>query len=170
MAAGDRPRRRRLSARTRTATPDISVGEAEFELTGAEAAGYDQFDNIPTDFDNPFRGVRSRCRRPQPRSRKSAATSLLWSKARPASRPGKRACATRSTDIRIDDLEADESFENDYALLLPSASVKLAIDPARPHHRFGRPNQPPSALRLSVAGDCSRKKLGDNDLLGNPRT
>jgi len=72
-----------------------------------------------------------------------------------------------TTDFTIDDLTAAQRHENDYNLLLPSASLKYDLSR---RDRFtasvARTNRRPRFDYLSPA--LLEAELGDNDLLGNP--
>ena len=71
------------------------------------------------------------------------------------------------TDIRVDDLDADESVKNDYAMLLPSASAKIAITANdRISASVARTNRRPRFDYISPA--LLEEEFADNDLLGNP--
>ncbi len=145
---------------------DISAAEVELELTGAEASSYDQFDDIPTDFPTDyeeFEAVTGGLNRIKEQRRDLFALV-----------EGKTGIATweagiryETTDLKIDDLEAAESFGNDYAMLLPSASVKLSVTRSdRFTASVARTTRRPRFDYISPA--LLEEELADNDLIGNP--
>jgi hypothetical protein len=145
---------------------DISVGEAGFELTAEEAIGYDQFDTIPSAFDPVFENFEAI----------PGGLNEIEEKRRDlfALIEGKTGIATweagvrfENTDLAIDDLGEEATSKNDYSLLLPSASVKLAVTPRdRITASVARTNRRPRFDYLSPA--TLEEELGDNDLRGNP--
>ena len=145
---------------------DIAVAEAKLELSEDEAAAYDQFSDIPTDFPTEFdefeaiAGGRNRIeeRRRDIFALVEGKTGILTWEA---------GIRYEMTDLEIDDLEEAERFGNDYAMLLPSASVKLAIT--------GQDRLSASVARTTrrqrfdyISPALLEEELADNDLLGNP--
>ena len=71
------------------------------------------------------------------------------------------------TDVTIDDLESGDRYENDYGLLLPSASIKADLTRTdRVTASVARTNRRPRFDFISPA--LLEAELGDNDLIGNP--
>lgn len=72
-----------------------------------------------------------------------------------------------TTDYTITDLKEDDSFQNDYELWLPSASVKFDVTGKdRLTASVARTNRRPEFNFLSPA--TLQEEFGDDDLLGNP--
>ncbi len=72
-----------------------------------------------------------------------------------------------TTDFRVNDLTVPAVFENDYAFLLPSASVKIEVGSGgRITASVARTNRRPRLDFLSPA--LLEAEIGDNDLQGNP--
>jgi outer membrane receptor protein involved in Fe transport len=72
-----------------------------------------------------------------------------------------------NSNVKIKDRETGERFDNDYDLLLPSASVKLDLTGRdRLTASVARTNRRPNFNFISPA--LLEAELGDNDLLGNP--
>lgn len=145
---------------------DIRSAEDGDELTEAFRDSYDQFAQSPTDlpavYDDfePVTGGFSTIE-----ERRLDGFALV---------EGKIGIATwevgvryETTDVTIDDGEEDERFKQDYAMLLPSASVKLDLSPRdRISASVARTNRRPQFDFISPA--LLEGELGDNDLLGNP--
>ena len=145
---------------------DITAAEVELELTEAEAEAYDQFEDIPTDFPLDYEeseAVPGGLNRIKEERRDIFALV-----------EGKTGIATweagvryETTDLKIDDLEEDENFDNDYSMLLPSASVKLSLTGNdRITASVARTNRRQRFDYISPA--LLEGELGENDLVGNP--
>ena len=145
---------------------DISAAEDEFELSFEDVESYDPLNTSPTAFPASFEefeivpGGLSKIR-----EKRRDLFGLV---------EGKTGIATweaglryETTDASIDDLESDEQFDNDYSLLLPSASVKLDVSARdRVTASVARTNRRPRFDYISPA--LLEGELGENDLIGNP--
>lgn len=145
---------------------DITSAEDGDELTEEVRDSYDQFEQSPTDLSpvfeefEPVTGGFSTIE-----ERRLDGFALVQ---------GKTGIATweagvryETTDVEINDLEEDLRFDNDYELLLPSASVKLDISRRdRISASVARTNRRPSFDFISPA--LLEEEFGDHDLLGNP--
>ncbi|HET6942778.1 MAG TPA: TonB-dependent receptor [Sphingomicrobium sp.] len=145
---------------------DISSSEDEFELPIELQLTYDQFEQSPVDFPTafdefePITGGLNRIE-----ERRKDAFALVEGKTGIAS--WEAGVRLETTDVGIDDFEAEESFSNDYSLVLPSAALKLDVTASdRINLAVARTNRRPRFDYLSPA--LLEAELGDNDLLGNP--
>lgn len=145
---------------------DISAAEYEFELTPDEVASYDPIETSPNAFPATFDefeivpGGLSEIR-----ENRRDLFGLVEGKTGIAS--WEAGLRYETTDSAIDDLESDEQFENDYSLLLPSASVKLDVSQRdRITASFARTNRRPRFDYISPA--LLEGELGENDVVGNP--
>ena len=145
---------------------DISESEDEFELSPAEVAAYDPAGRGPNGFTTVFEEFEVT----------PGGLSKITEKRRDAFAlvEGKTGIAKweaglryETTDASIDDREAEERFDIDYALLLPSASVKLDLTARdRVTGSVARTTRRPRFDYISPA--LLEGELGENDLLGNP--
>lgn len=145
---------------------DISVAEDEFELTPAEVAAYDPFTDRPDAFPasfvdfEPVAGGLNEIQE----DRRDLFALVEGKTGMAAWEAGVR---YETTDVEINDLDADERFDNDYSLFLPSASLKLDLTGAdRVTASVARTNRRPRFDFISPA--LLEGELGENDLLGNP--
>jgi iron complex outermembrane recepter protein len=145
---------------------DIRVAEDGEELTELFRASYDPFDQSPTDFSpgfdefEPVTGGLSTIE-----ERRLDGFALIEGKTGIAK--WEAGVRYETTDVAIHDLDADERFDNDYAMLLPSASVKLDISSRdRISASVARTNKRPRFDFISPA--LLEEEFGDHDLLGNP--
>jgi outer membrane receptor for ferrienterochelin and colicin len=144
---------------------DISEDRNRFNLTAADRL-YDQFDDNPTRFAtefDPTAAVPGGLNRIE-ENRRDVFALIEGTTGIAKWEAGVR---YETTDLKIDDLEEDESFDNDYSMLLPSASVKLSLTGNdRITASVARTNRRPRFDFISPA--LLEAELGDNDLLGNP--
>lgn len=145
---------------------DIVFSEDDDELTEEFRAGYDQFEQGPTDlpfaFDElePIAGGLSTIE-----ERRLDGFVLLQ---------GKTGIATweagvryETTDVEIHDLVDDARIGNDYDMFLPSASVKLDVSGRdRISASVARTNRRPRFDYISPV--TLTEEFGDHDLTGNP--
>jgi outer membrane receptor for ferrienterochelin and colicin len=144
---------------------NVREGEDEFDLEEA-ARNWDQVENDPGDLANPiselepvaggFNQIKE--------SRRDLFALIEGKSGMLAWEAGLRYEHTR---MKIDDLEADQRFDNDYGLLLPSASIKADLTGRdRLTASVARTNRRPRFDYLSPA--LLEEEVADNDLLGNP--
>jgi iron complex outermembrane receptor protein len=145
---------------------DIASAEDDDELSEEFRAGYDQFDQTPADlpfeFDEfePVTGGFSTIE-----ERRLDGFALVEGQTGIAK--WEIGVRYETTDVTIHDFESDERFDNDYEMLLPSASVKLDVSARdRITASVARTNRRPRFDYISPA--TLEGELGDNDLRGNP--
>jgi len=145
---------------------DISESEQEAGLDPALQDSYDQFDRDPFEFlaefeeFDPITGGLNRIQ-----ERRLDGFVLVEGKTGIAS--WEAGVRLETTDVDIDDLDSDESFSNDYSLLLPSASVKLNVtERDRILIAVARTNRRPRFDFISPA--FLEEEFGDHDFVGNP--
>ena len=145
---------------------DILSSEDDDELSEEFRLGYDQFSESPTDlpfeFDEfePVTGGLSTIK-----ERRLDGFALVEGKTGIAKwEVGVR---YETTDVEIRNLEENERFDNDYSMLLPSASLKLELSSRdRISLSAARTNRRPRFDHISPA--LLEEEFGDHDLLGNP--
>lgn len=145
---------------------DISEAEDEFELSALEAGAYDPFADRPSGFPTSFvefetvtGGLNS--------IREERRDLFALVEGRTGIIAWEAGVRYEMTDVEIDDLEAGESFQNDYSMFLPSASAKLDLTASdRVTASVARTNRRPRFDFISPA--LLEGELGENDLLGNP--
>ncbi|HUE79831.1 MAG TPA: TonB-dependent receptor [Sphingomicrobium sp.] len=145
---------------------DIRAAENDAELTEADRNAYDQFTSSPGDFPislDEFEPVAGGLNRIEERRRdlfallEGTTGNVSW----------EAGVRYEDTRVSIDDLEADERFENDYAFFMPSASVKVQLTRAdRITASVARTNRRPNFDFISPA--LLEEEFGDHDLRGNP--
>lgn len=144
---------------------DIREGEDEFELENVVRTR-DQFDSDPTEFANPFDELEIAAgglneikenRRDLFALVEGKTGGIAW----------EAGVRYEHTKLEVHDLDADERVENDYGLLLPSASLKADLTGRdRITASVARTNRRPRFDYLSPA--LLEEEVADNDLLGNP--
>ncbi len=151
---------------------DTSITAAprdRYNLTAANRQGYDQFTRNPTEFVRTFGAFT-----PGPGGLNTIEEKRLDGFALvEGDMPGLKweaGVRYETTDLTIDDFTVPAAVQrttNDYAKLLPSASVKIDVGPrGRVIASAARTSRRPEFNFLSPAE--LEAELGDNDLIGNP--
>lgn len=149
---------------------DTSITEAprdRYNLTAANRQGYDQFTRNPTEFVRPFGAFVPAVGGINTIEEKRLDGFVLVEGDMPGVK-WEAGVRYETTDLTIVDLTPPATrIDNDYAKLLPSASVKIDVGArGRVTASVARTSRRPEFNFLSPAQLDA--ELGDNDLLGNP--
>ena len=147
---------------------NISADRNRFNLTAADRQGYDQFSRSPNEFQTPFDPAV-----PAPGGLNTIEERRFDLYALAEGESGNFTynigIRRENTDFTINDLTvapADAVREIDYAIWLPSASLKIELGNGRLTASAARTNRRPEFNFISPA--LLEAEFGDNDLLGNP--